>query len=141
MATTVRAMTETTDLTGAGTFTSWDETPGWDSGAPVPRLAHALVAFSWTGGIEGTSTCHSVIHYQEEAAGVVVGLERLTGRVDGEPGEVVLRNEGTFGADGVTIAWTVVPGSGTGALAGVTGGGYTAGPHAKEWTWRLGVAG
>jgi hypothetical protein len=75
MATTVRAMTETTDLTGAGT--------------------------SW----------------------------------------VVLRYEGTFGADGVTIAWTVVPGSGTGALAGVTGGGYTAGPHAKEWTWRLGAAG
>lgn len=44
----------------------------------------------------------------------------------------------TFDADGVDIRWTVVPGSGTGAMAGAEGGGgFTARDHAREWTWRL----
>ena len=49
--------------------------------------------------------------------------------------------EGMFDAEGVTVAWTVVRGTGTGELAGLGGtGGFTAGPHVKEWAWRLDLA-
>ncbi|HET6953426.1 MAG TPA: DUF3224 domain-containing protein [Acidimicrobiales bacterium] len=132
-----------TSFTGTATFTTWDEDPGWDTGAPVPRLAHAVVAFAFDGDLQGTSACQFVLHYTEEASGAVVGLERLDVRTAlGEPGTVALRSEGTFGTAGVTVAWTTVPGSGTGALAGLAlTGGFTAGEHAKEWTWWLGTAG
>jgi len=36
------------------------------------------------------------------------------------------------------VAWTVVPGSGTGVFAGFEGsGGYRAEPHSTTWNWRL----
>jgi hypothetical protein len=131
-------MTTITQLTGTATFTSWDEEPGWDSGAPTPRLAHAMVTFVFSGDIEGTSSSQSVMHYADDASGVTVGIERLDGHVDGRPAGLVLRHEGTFDADGVVVRWSVVSGSGTGALAGFAGGGgFTATAHSKEWTWRL----
>ena len=134
-------MTATT-FTGIATFTSWDEEPGWDSGAPVPRLAQAAVAFRFAGDLDGTSASRSVMHYAGEEQGVTVGLERLDARTaEGGEGTVVLRSEGTFDAEGVTVAWTVVPGTGSGAFAGLGGtGGFTAGPHVEEWTWRLDLA-
>ena len=134
-------MTATT-FTGTATFTSWDEEPGWDSGAPVPRLAQAVVAFRFAGDLDGTSTSRSVMHYAGEDRGVTVGLERLDVRTAaGDEGSVVLRSEGMFDAEGVTVAWTVVPGTGTGEFAGLGGtGGFTAGPHVKEWAWRLDLA-
>ena len=131
-------MTTITQLTGTATFTSWDEQPGWDSGAPVPRLAHTTVEFVFAGDIEATSTAQSVMHYTDDASGVSVGIERVEGLVAGQPGTLALRHEGTFDTAGVAIRWTVVPGSGTGALAGFAGtGGFTAPAHTKQWTWRL----
>lgn len=131
-------MTTITHLTGTATFTAWDEDPGWDSGAPVPRLARVQVTFAYHGDIEATSTSESVMHYTDEAIGVTVGVERVEGRVEGRPGACALRHEGTFGPEGVEVRWSVVPGSGTGTLAGVTGtGGYSVPIHDKEWSWHL----
>ena len=131
-------MTTLTHLSGTATFSSWDEEPGWDSDAPTPRLAHATVVFVYRGDLEATSTCQSVMYYADGAAGVTVGLERVEGRLRGDDASVVLQHEGTFGPDGVEIRWSVVPGSGTGALAEFVGaGGFTAAQHTKEWTWHL----
>lgn len=123
-------------LTGTATFTAWDEEPGWGSGAPVPRLATATVAFSFSGDIEATSDCRYILHYTGDHAGASTGIERVEGRVRGEPATVALRSEGSFDPDGVEIRWSVVPGSGTGALAGARGrGGFRAPAGAREWDW------
>lgn len=134
---TVRGMT--TQLTGKASFTSWDEEPGFDSGAPVPRLARATVEFRYEGELAGTSTCHLAMHYAAEHEGTAVGYERLEVRTgDGEEGTIVLRSACQFDGEGVDTTWTVVPGSGTGALAGFEGsGGYHAPPQSTSWTWRL----
>ena len=127
-------------LTGTATFSSWDEDPAYDSGAPVPRLAHATVVFAYEGDLVGTSTCQYVLHYRDGADGLAVGIERLQASLgeDGPEGTVALRHDTRFGADGVDVTWSVVPGSGTGALAGLAGtGGFTAAPEAKKWSWRL----
>jgi hypothetical protein len=134
---TVRGMT--TQLTGKASFTSWDEEPGFDSGAPVPRLARATVEFQYEGDLVGTSTCHLAMHYAGEHEGTAVGYERLEVRTgDGLEGTIVLRSACEFDGEGVDTTWTVVPGSGTGALAGVEGsGGYHAPPQSTSWAWRL----
>lgn len=134
---TVRGMT--TQLTGTTSFTSWDEEPGFDSGAPVPRLARATVEFRYEGELVGTSTCHLAMHYAAEHEGTAVGYERLEVRTgDGEEGTIVLRSACQFDGEGVDTTWTVVPGSGTGALAGFEGsGGYHAPPQSTSWSWRL----
>ena len=134
---TVRGMT--TQLTGKASFTSWDEEPGYDSGAPCPPAGPATVEFRYEGDLVGTSTCHLAMHYAAEHEGTAVGFERLEVRTgDGEEGTIVLRSEREFDGEGVDTTWTVVPGSGTGALAGFEGsGGYHAPPQSTSWTWRL----
>lgn len=134
--------TSITQLTGTATFTSWDEQPGWDTGAPVPRLAHATVGFVYRGDFEGTSTCRYVLHHTSGRSGVAVGLERVQGTVDGREASFALRHEGTFDDEGVAMRVAIVPGSGTGAMSGAAGGGdFRIPSHATEWTWRLDWAG
>ena len=65
----------TKNLTGTATFTSWDEVPGYDSGAPVPRVARATVVFRYEGDIEGTSTCEYAMYYATGTQGSGVGIE------------------------------------------------------------------
>ena len=135
---TVLRMT-TTQLTGKASFTSWDEEPGYDSGAPIPRLARARVEFQYEGDLVGTSACHLAMHYAGEHDGTAVGFERLEVRTGtGEEGTIVLRSECEFHGEGVDTTWTVVPGSGTGALAGFEGsGGFHAPAQSTSWTWQL----
>ena len=127
-----------TTSSGTAAFTSWDETPAFDASPPVPRLAHAVVRFEYDGALTATSTCQYVLRYDEGTTGTFVGLEEVAGALDGRRGTFVLRHDGTFGPDGVRTAWTVVPGTGTGDLAGLTGaGGFTA-PHGSDrWTYEL----
>jgi hypothetical protein len=134
---TVHGMT--TQLTGRASFTSWEEEPGFDSGASVPRLARATVEFQYEGDLVGTSTCQLAMHYAGEHEGTAVGYERLEVRTDaGEGGTIVLRTACEFHGEGVDTTWTAVPGSGTGALAGFEGsGGFHAPPRSTSWTWRL----
>jgi len=50
------------------------------------------------------------------------GFERIVGALDGKAGSFIIRHAGTFAGE-PRSDWTVVPGSGTGELAGVVGNG------------------
>lgn len=50
-----------------------------------------------------------------------VAIERFTGTLHGRQGSFVLQHSGTMHAGGRKLAITVVPGSGTGGLAGIEG--------------------
>lgn len=127
----------TSKLTSTASFSSWDESPGFDGDAPVPRLATAEVAFSYDGSLSGTSECHYVLHYGADGTGTAVGFETIAGTVDGAEGTLTVRHECRFGTDGVTAELQAV--EGTGALDGVTGQGtYQVGHGATEWAWALG---
>ena len=57
-----------------------------------------------------------------------VGLQKVNGAVAGRKGSFVLQAQGTFEGGTAKAEWFVVPGSGTGELAGLKGrGGYTSG--------------
>lgn len=50
-----------------------------------------------------------------------VAVERVTGTLHGRSGSFVLQHSGTMDQGAQQLSITVVPGSGTGALAGITG--------------------
>jgi len=54
-------------------------------------------------------------------SGGYVGIERLTGTLAGRSGSFALQHSGTMDPGGVHLSVTVVPGSGTGRLAGIAG--------------------
>lgn len=127
-----------TSLTATCTFTSWDEEPGFGEGAPLPRLAHAKVAFAYTGGLVATSEAHFAMHYRADGTGTSHGYEMITGTRDGEEGTFVVHHLDEFGPDGVDSTWTVEPGSGTGAFADLDGSGSThLGEGTREWEWSV----
>ncbi|WP_216214329.1 DUF3224 domain-containing protein [Amycolatopsis aidingensis] len=121
------------------TMRSWDErvVSGEEDG---PRFAHAHATFAYTGVIEGSSVCDYLMYYAGEgyAGGgqTAPGFERIEGSVDGRKGSFVIRHEVSYGPGGVEGTWTVVPGSGTGELAGIGGSGTIAGAsETMEYTF------
>lgn len=109
-----------------GTFesTRWEEQPfqEWDDGG---KLTRADVTFTFRGDIEGESTTAYVMAYPTEAEATFVGFDRVVGRVGNRSGSFILQQSGTYQPGELKASWVVVPGSGTGELAGLRGsGGY-----------------
>ncbi|MFD7839189.1 DUF3224 domain-containing protein [Streptomyces sp. NPDC059761] len=109
--------------TGRFTFADWQEQPV-GSADSTPRLARSTVVNAFTGGIEaGATNAAYTIAYTGEGTGSYTGLELLSGSVDGRKGAFVLEQRGTFDASGTSCTFEVVPGSGSGELAGLSGSG------------------
>ncbi|WP_282204970.1 DUF3224 domain-containing protein [Kitasatospora fiedleri] len=125
--------------TGSISFADWTEQEAAASPAG-PRTARASVANTFTGGIEAVRTaCDYSIAYTTGHEGAFTGMELVTGSIDGRHGAFVLEQRGTFAADGtIHCVFTVVPGSGTEDLAGLTGTGeYTCRPGAESFPYSL----
>ena len=115
---------------------SWDERP-YDESERGPKLTRATVVKVFSGDIEGESVVEYLMVHRQDGTASFVGLERVVGRLGELAGSFVLQHGGTF-AEGVAKAeWSVVPGSGTGDLAGLRGtGGFESG-HAEEYSMTL----
>lgn len=117
-------------MTNTFTVQNWNErvVSGDENG---PRFAHAHLTCAYTGVIEGTSRCDYLLYYGAEGypgdGQTAPGLERIEGSVDGRKGSFVIRHEVAYSAQGVRGSFTVIPGSGTGELAGLTGSGTISG--------------
>ncbi|MEC3979234.1 DUF3224 domain-containing protein [Amycolatopsis sp. H20-H5] len=109
---------------------SWDEkvVSGTDGG---PRVACAHATMAYTGVVEGESVLDLLLYYAGEGFDGVgtaaPGFERFEANVDGRAGSFVVKHETGFDAAGIHSTFTIVPGSGTGELAGITGSGTTSG--------------
>ncbi|HZC26204.1 MAG TPA: DUF3224 domain-containing protein [Actinopolymorphaceae bacterium] len=120
-----------------GTFrtTSWDEKPPSDDDKG-PRLSHAHTTTTFDGVVEGSSTADYVMYYSGQGegwgSGTYTGLEQITGTVEGRSGSFVVQHAGEFGGTTVSTRWTVLPGSGTGALADLRGEGAFSGGHGED---------
>ena len=113
---------------GSGTMTTleWQETT-WDgrpaADAAVPKLTVACDTATISGEIEGEAVDRWLMSYAADGTARFVGLTLVTGTVAGRTGSFVLRHDGRYDADGLHADYTVVPGSGTGELSGITGEG------------------
>jgi hypothetical protein len=98
----------------------YDEEPYGDAdGVEVSRVH---VSRTLSGDLEGESVAELLIA-KAEAGGGYVGHDRVTGSLQGKTGGFVFQHTGLMGADGVTNTGTIVPGTGTGELAGIAGEG------------------
>lgn len=117
----------------SGTFqvTSWENEPYEESdGCQLIRFRNTA---TYQGVIEGSGEAEYLVCTPPDGPSTFVGLERVTGRIAGRTGSVVLQHSGTVSHHMAKCRWVVVPGSGTDDLRDLRGeGGYDAGPEAHK---------
>ena len=86
------------------------------------ELSRVHISRSFSGDLEGASIAELLIA-KSEGGGGYVGHDRITGTLQGKSGDFVFQHSGLMGPEGVTNTGTIVPGSGSGELAGITGEG------------------
>lgn len=93
--------------------------PQTDADASVGRMT---IDKQFAGGLEGTSKGQmlAAMTATKGSAGYVA-MERVTGKLAGRSGTFVLQHSGTMDRGTPSLTITVVPDSGTGELAGLTG--------------------
>jgi hypothetical protein len=127
----------------AGTFTvaSWDENTYSELGAGA-KLTRAAVSFALEGDLAGQASWDALMYYRPDGTAAYTGLQRFEGTVGGTEGSFVVQADGEFAGGEASSRWTVVPGSGTGGLAGLTGSGSSVAgatpPGRFEFDYELG---
>ncbi|SRR5579875_126756 len=116
-------------LTTKMRIASWDESPVEEFG-DGSKLTRALVRLSDGKDALESGSLAMLAYYRPDGTSSFVTVMRVTGILDGRTGSFVLRGEG--GYDGTTARgrMTVVPGSGTGGLAGISGSCQSVSTHA-----------
>jgi hypothetical protein len=101
---------------------NWDEKTTSEVDGRL-KVTRASVVFAYQGDLVAESAMEYVMAYRDDASATVLGLERITGGLDGKSGTFVVESRGGY-ADGTFRGeLTVVEGSGTGELAGIGGHG------------------
>ena len=114
-----------------------EEAYGEAEGVEVSRVH---ISRTFTGDLSGESSAELLIA-KSEGGGGYVGHDRITGALGGRTGGFVFQHQGLMGPEGVTNTGGIVPGSGTGELAGITGEGTMLadedGNHTLTLTYQL----
>ena len=101
------------------------------------RLTHAQGTQTFTGDIKGDGAVHWLMVYRGDKTAKFVGMQRISGKIGGRRGTVVLAAEGVHDGKGSRIKLAVVPGSGSGELVGISGKGKLENPGGKTGTYEL----
>lgn len=103
------------------------EPAAYDTPTEGPALSRIHVEESFTGDIVGDGVVEFLQASRADGSASFVGIERVTGAIGGRHGTFLLQDAGTVVGSIVSGDWFVVPGSGTGGLAGLRGeGGFRA---------------
>jgi hypothetical protein len=114
----------TTRSTATFQVTGWDEKPLAETEGK-PRMTTAHVTCAFTGGVTGDGVADYLMVYPTSDTATFVGLQQIDGQIDGRHGSVVLEVTGKFEGGVASGNWSVVKGTTTGELRGLSGqGGY-----------------
>ncbi len=100
----------------------WDQTPHAEAG---PNHSGAVVTKKFQGDLEAESVA-DLLMYQVEITEIAAGAgyvasERVEGRLNGRAGAFVMQHWGLSHAGSQDTGGHIVPGSGSGALVGLSG--------------------
>ena len=87
----------------------------------------------FTGDLVGETTGAYLMLYRVDGTCSFVGLEHFAGRVGDREGTFTLQHVGEWTGGVVHAKWTIIPGSGTGALKGITGHAFFEAGHLPEY--------
>jgi hypothetical protein len=93
----------------------------YDEADGAPKLTRASVLYAFEGEIAGEGRLEYLMAYLPDGSAVFVGYQRFVGSVEGRGGSFIFQHGGRFEGGVATDTWQVVPGSGTGDLAGIQG--------------------
>ncbi len=120
-------------LTATFEVSNWDEQP-YAELAGATKLTRASVTKKYSGDLEAEGASESLMYYGADGSATIVGLEHVTGKIGRRAGSFVVESRATFAGDEAKGTWSVVDGSGTEQLKGLSGKGrFTAksGPNGK----------
>ena len=126
----------TTLATGSFEVRTWEEKP-WAEMEGGRKLTRASVTQTFSGDIAGEGSVEWLMCYRTDGTADFVGFQRIDGRIGDRAGTFVLQTTGTFDGQMAMGTWHVVPGSATGALAGLRGEGGYAAPRGRAATVSL----
>ena len=108
-------------------ITGWNEEP-FDESEDGSKLTRAHITRSFHGDLTGTGNLMYVMSHLSSGVASFRGYEKVEGSLGGRAGSFVLRHTGSYDGGEARAEYEVVPGSGTGELAGLSGtGSYSAG--------------
>jgi hypothetical protein len=115
-----------------GKIEDWNETTIAEIEAGG-KLTQASVKQSFAGDLEGDGSVDWLMCYRPDQTAEFVGMQRVVGRIGGRAGSfVMLQTDGTFDGKVAKGTLTIVPGSGTDELAGLSGSGEFNAPMGGE---------
>ena len=86
-----------------------------------PAIARHVIDKQFHGDLEATSKGEMLSTGGAQGTGGYVAIEIVTGKLGGRTGTFALQHTGSMIDNAFTLIVTVVPGSGTGQLAGLSG--------------------
>lgn len=110
-------------LNGVFQITGWDEKPYLENG-DGSKQSHAKISQRYSGDLEGSSEIQYLMSYQTDGAAIFVGLETVTGTINGKSGSFVIQHTGKFEAGIATSNFEVVPNTGKSELKNISGKGF-----------------
>ena len=117
-------------------FVRNSETHPYDENAG-PVLAVLSLDETFSGDWEGESTVRALQLRRDDGSATMISLQRFRGTLDGRRGSFVLEGRERIEGKTISASWSVVPGSGTDALAGLRGEGGFEGEFGKGSTGTL----
>jgi hypothetical protein len=111
--------------------TIYDEHPG------APALVEIHVTEEFSGDIAGSGAVRFLQASRADGSASFCGIERVVGTLEGRAGSFLLQDSGTLQGNQVSGDWFVVPGSGSGQLAGLRGEGGFEAQLGQNATWTL----
>lgn len=85
------------------------------------KLTRTRVTKTFHGDLEGSSTAELLMASAPTGSAVYVGIERISGRLDGREGSFVLVHDASMSSDGQSLSLVIMRDSGTGELKGILG--------------------
>jgi Protein of unknown function (DUF3224) len=114
--------TDRTHATGRIEVKTYEPQP-YDEVADGPNLVETHVTETFSGDIEGEGSVRFLQAIRDDGSASFVGIERVSGSIQGRQGTFLLQDAGTLEGNLVKGDWFVIPGSGTGELSGLRGEG------------------
>jgi hypothetical protein len=114
--------------------------PQKDEGIGDPAVGRMALDKQFHGDLEGTSKGQMLAVGNPSGSAGYVAMEKVIGTLGGRVGSFALQHTGTMNRGVPSLSVTVVPDSGTGELAGISGTmtiDITGGKHAYEFTYTI----
>lgn len=126
-----------TVINSAFTITAWDEQENgeWQGG----KLTRTQATKEFKGDLVGTAVLEAVMLRLDGDKGVMsyVGVERISAQMGDRKGTFIMTHNAQAMGQERSADWKVLPGSGTGDLAGISGHGVITPDHNFILTYQL----